>query len=237
MQRHLSVVFLASLLMLVGCATAPKQPGIPVSIDLAQLDRWHARGRLGGRGGRTGLLEDEVAVGQAGDALDALGGGVPLEGVHLLQGVGVQVEEPLGLDGAGEADDDATTGALLGVHGDHELGLLDDADLGELRGAAAEEQELRGAGLAAAGDAVRVAGERAEHQRLFHVLGTGGPLSLLAQARQIRLPVVAIGGIDADNGGALMKAGADLLAVLGGVFETADPPAAARAFLPLFATN
>jgi thiamine-phosphate pyrophosphorylase len=63
------------------------------------------------------------------------------------------------------------------------------------------------------------------------------PLPLLAQARQIRLPVVAIGGIDADNGGTLLQAGADLLAVLGAVFDAPDPPAAARAFLPLFATN
>ena len=53
----------------------------------------------------------------------------------------------------------------------------------------------------------------------------------------MRLPVVAIGGIDADNGGSLLAAGADLLAVLGAVFDSADPPAAARAFLPLFATN
>ena len=61
--------------------------------------------------------------------------------------------------------------------------------------------------------------------------------SLLAQARQMRLPVVAIGGIDADNGASLLAAGADLLAVLGAVFGADDPPAAARAFLPLFATN
>jgi len=59
-------------------------------------------------------------------------------------------------------------------------------------------------------------------------------LPLLAQARQFGLPVVAIGGIDADNGASVLAAGADLLAVLGAVFEAADPPHAARAFLPLF---
>ena len=58
--------------------------------------------------------------------------------------------------------------------------------------------------------------------------------ALLAAARPLGLPVVAIGGIDADNGASLLAAGADLLAVLGAVFEAADPPAAARAFQPLF---
>jgi len=68
-------------------------------------------------------------------------------------------------------------------------------------------------------------------------LARRAPLGLLAQARQIRLPVVAIGGIDADNGASLLVAGADLLAVLGAIFDNADPPAAARAFLPLFAST
>ena len=60
---------------------------------------------------------------------------------------------------------------------------------------------------------------------------------LLAQARVLGLPVVAIGGIGADNGASLLAAGADLLAVLGAVFDAADPAAAARDFLPLFATQ
>ena len=61
--------------------------------------------------------------------------------------------------------------------------------------------------------------------------------ALLAQARGLGVPVVAIGGIGAENGGSLLQAGADLLAVLGAVFDHDDPPSAARAFLPLFATN
>ena len=65
-------------------------------------------------------------------------------------------------------------------------------------------------------------------------LARRAPLSLLGPARALGLPVVAIGGISADNGAALLAAGADLLAVLGAVFEAPDPPAAARAFLPLF---
>src|SRR5690606_14401094 len=58
---------------------------------------------------------------------------------------------------------------------------------------------------------------------------------LLAAARTLGLPVVAIGGINPDNGGALVAAGADLLAVIGGL---AGPPgaagAAARRYAALF---
>ncbi len=48
----------------------------------------------------------------------------------------------------------------------------------------------------------------------------------LQQARALNLPLVAIGGITPDNGAALIRAGADLLAVIGGL---SGPPARARA--------
>lgn len=60
--------------------------------------------------------------------------------------------------------------------------------------------------------------------------------ALLAAARPLGLPMVAIGGITADNARPLVEAGADLLAVVGGVFDAADPVAAARAFQHLFET-
>jgi thiamine-phosphate pyrophosphorylase len=61
-------------------------------------------------------------------------------------------------------------------------------------------------------------------------------LEVLAEAkRRVRVPVVAIGGITAENGGALLAAGADLLAVVGGVFGADDPEAAAWRFRALFA--
>ncbi len=65
-------------------------------------------------------------------------------------------------------------------------------------------------------------------------LARRAPPALLGAARALGLPVVAIGGIRADNGGLLLAAGADLLAVLGAVFDADDPCAAARAFQPLF---
>ncbi len=49
----------------------------------------------------------------------------------------------------------------------------------------------------------------------------------------LRLPVVAIGGILPENGGQLLAAGADLLAVIGGVFD-GDPEQAALAYRCLF---
>jgi thiamine-phosphate pyrophosphorylase len=61
--------------------------------------------------------------------------------------------------------------------------------------------------------------------------------ALLREASALGLPVVAIGGIRADNGASLLAEGADLLAVLGAVFDSADPPAAVRAFHSLFESN
>jgi thiamine-phosphate pyrophosphorylase len=46
---------------------------------------------------------------------------------------------------------------------------------------------------------------------------------LLARAATLRVPVVAIGGITADNAPELIRAGADALAVITAVFGPADP--------------
>ncbi len=62
---------------------------------------------------------------------------------------------------------------------------------------------------------------------------------LLRQARQqFELPIVAIGGITAENGGALIKAGAHMLAVVNDIFEHTEKPnaieIAARRYQALF---
>lgn len=58
---------------------------------------------------------------------------------------------------------------------------------------------------------------------------------LLTQARRaLGLPLVAIGGITPQNAGALIAAGADLVAVITGVFAAPDVTAAARAYSRLF---
>lgn len=60
---------------------------------------------------------------------------------------------------------------------------------------------------------------------------------LLRDSGALGVPRVAIGGINADNAAALVAAGADLLAVVGGVFGAPDPAAAARACLRVFASS
>jgi thiamine-phosphate pyrophosphorylase len=60
-------------------------------------------------------------------------------------------------------------------------------------------------------------------------------IATLESARAcIHLPIVAIGGITPANGGALLDAGADLLAVVRGVFGHGDPSTSARHYAQLF---
>jgi len=59
-------------------------------------------------------------------------------------------------------------------------------------------------------------------------------LETLRQAKQtLSIPIVAIGGILPENGAELLAAGADLLAVIGGIFDR-EPEASARAYQRLF---
>lgn len=58
--------------------------------------------------------------------------------------------------------------------------------------------------------------------------------ALLEATGGLGLPRVAIGGIRPDNAAALVAAGADLLAVVGGVFDAPDPVAAARRLIDLY---
>lgn len=59
-------------------------------------------------------------------------------------------------------------------------------------------------------------------------------IDLLRDSAPLGVPRVAIGGITPDNARPLVDAGADLLAVISGVFDAADPVAAARAYLSCF---
>ena len=65
-------------------------------------------------------------------------------------------------------------------------------------------------------------------------LAAPADIDTLRLAKQnIQCPIVAIGGILPENGGQLIAAGADLLAVIGGVFDH-EPQIAARAYQRLF---
>jgi len=60
-------------------------------------------------------------------------------------------------------------------------------------------------------------------------------IELLRQSLPPGVPRVAIGGITPDNAPALIDAGADLVAVISGVFDAVDPVAAARTYAACFA--
>ncbi|MEK7815994.1 MAG: thiamine phosphate synthase [Pseudomonadota bacterium] len=60
------------------------------------------------------------------------------------------------------------------------------------------------------------------------------PDLLRAAKQRLHIPVVAIGGITPENGAVLIEAGADMLAVIEGVFAQPDVSAAAKRYARLF---
>jgi thiamine-phosphate pyrophosphorylase len=61
---------------------------------------------------------------------------------------------------------------------------------------------------------------------------------LLTQTRKIiDIPLVAIGGITLENGGILIDSGADLLAIISGIYGQTNPEQATRSYNQLFDTN
>ena len=60
------------------------------------------------------------------------------------------------------------------------------------------------------------------------------PLALFREARGLGVPLVAIGGIDADNAAAVIRAGADAIAVIAALFDAPDIAARARMLARLF---
>jgi len=60
--------------------------------------------------------------------------------------------------------------------------------------------------------------------------------AVLAEATRFGLPRVAIGGINADNAPAAIAAGANLIAVIGALFDCPDPEPEARRLAALFDT-
>ena len=60
-------------------------------------------------------------------------------------------------------------------------------------------------------------------------------IDVLSQAASLGVPRVAIGGITPDNAHPLIEAGADLVAVISGVYDADDPVAAVHDYLQCFA--
>lgn len=92
--------------------------------------------------------------------------------------------------------------------------------------------------IALALDAQRQGASYAAFGRFFpsssKPLAAPADIEILQKARlELTIPVVAIGGILPENGGRLLAAGADMLAVIGGLFD-AEPEQSAKAYQALF---
>jgi len=140
-------------------------------------------------------------------------------------------------------NDDVALAAAVGAAGVH-LGR-EDADLATARRALGPQaiigvscyNELARARAAKRGGADYVAFGRFFPSRT-KPQAVVASLELLRLAHaEIAMPIVAIGGITPENGGSLVAAGADALAVIEGVFNQPDIRAAAARYARLFAST
>lgn len=126
----------------------------------------------------------------------------------------------------------------IGAAGAH-LGE-DDGDLAAARrsaprlllGASCYDDEARAAAAAAAGASYLAFG--AVFPTQTKATSRRASPALIDSMRVHGLPRVAIGGITPDNARTLLDAGADMIAVVGAVFDAPDPLAAAERFSLLF---
>lgn len=136
-------------------------------------------------------------------------------------------------------NDDVELAARAGAHGVH-LGK-DDAAYEHARAVLGEHAIV---GISCYGDLARArrAAQRGANYIAFgrffpsHTKPRAVPanLDLLRAARELRIPVAAIGGITPENGGALVAAGAHMLAAVHGVFAEGDVQGAAQRYANLF---
>ncbi|MBB5016630.1 thiamine phosphate synthase [Rehaibacterium terrae] len=143
-------------------------------------------------------------------------------GVPLLINDDVALAAAIGADGAHVGEQDvALTRArqLLGPHAILGASCYDDLD--------------RAARAAAAGASYLAFG--AFHPSPTKPNTRRARPALLHEAARFGLPRVAIGGITPDNAGPIVVAGADMIAVISGVFDAPDPVAAVHDYLACFA--
>ena len=142
-------------------------------------------------------------------------------GAMLIINDDVELARELGADGVHVgADDAAVSAARARLGSDKIVGASCYNDLGRAQSAATQRADYIAFGSFFA-SRVKPAAARAQ-------------LSLLPAARQLGLPVVAIGGITLDNAGELINAGADAVAVISALFAAPDAEVAARKFCRLF---
>jgi len=137
-------------------------------------------------------------------------------------------------------NDDISLAAQVGAAGVH-LGQ-DDGEIQQARGALGAAAIIGVScynSIGRAREAVRCGADYVAFGRFFpstsKPLAAPAELATLRQAkRELPVPIVAIGGVLPENGAGLLAAGADLLAVIGGLYDQADPEQAARAYRALF---
>ena len=137
-------------------------------------------------------------------------------------------------------NDDVLLARTIGAHGVH---------LGQQDLSAQQAREQLGAeaiigvtchdSLALAQAAVEAGADYVAFGRFFSSTtkqtASAAPLSVLAAAKQqLSVPVVAIGGITLDNAADVIAAGADMLAVVGDIFNCDAITARSRAYAALF---
>lgn len=151
------------------------------------------------------------------EALQALcrNAGVPLVingDVALAQAIGAGVHLP------GDGGDVAAARARLGAGAVIGISCYDEL-------ARAERAKADGASYISFG---------AFHASPSKLTTRRAPLQLLRDAAPLGLPRVAIGGLTPDNCGAVIDAGAELVAVISGIQSAADPQAALAAYRARF---
>jgi len=138
-------------------------------------------------------------------------------------------------------NDDVALAAVVGAAGVH-LGR-DDPDIAAARATLGDAaligvscyNELARAQAAQAAGADYVAFGRFFPSRTKPQAVPATPELLRAARAELKIPIVAIGGITPENGASLIAAGADALAVIEGVFNQPDIRAAAERYARLFA--
>ncbi|WP_313345818.1 thiamine phosphate synthase [Stenotrophomonas sp.] len=136
-------------------------------------------------------------------------------------------------------NDDAVLAQAVGAAGVHLGGT--DGDIGDARallgptaiiGASCYDQLANAERAIAAGASYVAFG--AFFPTTTKVTRSRATPDLLRHSAALGVPRVAIGGLTPDNAGPIIAAGADLVAVVSGVFAAADPLAAQRAYLACF---
>jgi len=137
-------------------------------------------------------------------------------------------------------NDDPELAQAIGAAGVHLGGT--DGDIGAARsllgpdaiiGASCYDQLANAETAVAAGASYVAFG--AFHPTTTKVTRSRAHTDLLRQSAALGVPRVAIGGLTPDNVGPIIDAGADLVAVVSGIYAAQDPVTAQRAFLAQFA--